>query len=98
VLGVDSAGAGADRDDRVVGRVLVGEEELELLGRQLPRDRRPLPFEIRREVGVVETLELDKLAGATLETVPARDFVTECGRLPPEAGGSLRIVPDAGLG
>jgi hypothetical protein len=81
-----------------VGGVGIGEEELELFGSQLARDRVRLACQLEGELRVLHRSQLDEVAGSGLELLPLRAFGAEGRRLLGIATGLVGIVPDARLG
>src|SRR5579859_7395249 len=65
VLGVHATGSGADGDHGVVGRVGIGEEQLQLPAGELGRDLVRLPQQLVRQLGVLERGELEQVPGAS---------------------------------
>ena len=98
ILGVDPAGAGADRDQRVVRGVGVGEEQLELLGLELARDLVRLPGQLERQLGVFQRGQLEEVEGLRLELLPLAALGAEGGRLLGIAPSLVGIIPNPRLG
>ena len=98
VLGIDAACPRADREDRIVRGIRIGEEEVELERPELAFDLRPLALQLGHQLGIFEPGQLDQVAGPGLQARPTGDLFAELRRLPPVASGLRRVVPDPGLG
>jgi hypothetical protein len=81
-----------------VGRVGIGEEELELLRPQLARDQVGLPGQLESQLGILQRGQLDKVASAGLELAPVLALGPQRGRLLGVASGKIGIIPDSRLG
>ena len=80
--------------------VRVGEQQVELVRAQLPREPGKLFADLPVEVGVVlsELVQLDEVARAPFEAIPGRDQLAVLGGLPGQLAGAPWIVPRARTG
>jgi len=80
-------------------RVRVGEEQVQLPRAQLGRERRLFLGDLLRQLGVAgrELVELDEVASALFDLVPAPDERSILGRFTRQRAGAARIVPDPWL-
>ena len=80
--------------------VRIGEEQIELVPTQLPRQPGELVSDLPVEVGVVlrELVQLDEVARAAFEAIPGRDQLAVLGGLPGQLAGAPWVVPRARTG
>ena len=100
VLRLDAALADGQRDDCIVVRIWIGEEEIQLSSTQLGRHGRAFLRHLRLQVGVAlgELIQLDEVTRAALEPVPGGNQLAMLRRLARQLTCARGVVPDAGLG
>jgi hypothetical protein len=101
VGGLGAAGAGADRDDRVLRVVVAREQQERPLALELGRERLGLAGDIGLRIGVggvsQELEQLLEVAGALLEAPPELDLLAQALSLADDLLRCALVVPEPGL-
>jgi hypothetical protein len=101
VGGLGAAGARADRQDRVLGVVLAGEEQERPLALELGAEGVGLAFDVRLGLGIGRVREqvqqLLEVGGALLQGSPEGDLVAQALGLANDLLRGALVVPEARL-
>jgi hypothetical protein len=102
VRGLRAAGAGGDRDDRVLGVVVAREEEEGPFPLERPADLVRLLLEVGLGLGIGRLLEegdeLLEIVGALLEAAPERYLVAQALGFAEDGLGRPLVLPEVRLG